>query len=264
MRQHSGRQRNDDDIVPGSQAVLLTDGRRSDCHHAACRPVSTIRAPDIMPHRVAFYPCCAEDVAEPLDLLRGFADEVVFCDVNASPTCQGRGSPGVETRWLSWSAVSTPERDLLYCAARDVTDQKRAAAELEERAAELAAVNQELEAFSYSVSHDLRAPLRHVTGFASLLQRSAGAAARRHRSRSGGGGRLRSGDRRAREARGLPDARHAASRRVARWPGRRRRRARRGEMSAAPDLWAVNRAAIETNATVLPTPIRANAAVSAT
>jgi PAS domain S-box-containing protein len=76
-------------------------------------------------------------------------------------------------RWLNWSAVSTPERGLLYCAARDVTDQKRAAADLERRAAELAMVNDELEAFSYSVSHDLRAPLRHVTGFASLLKRSA-------------------------------------------------------------------------------------------
>ncbi len=75
-------------------------------------------------------------------------------------------------RWLSWSAVAAPERGLIYAAARDVTEQKRAAVELEQRAAELAAANQELEAFSYSVSHDLRAPLRHVTGFASLLQQS--------------------------------------------------------------------------------------------
>jgi PAS domain S-box-containing protein len=48
-------------------------------------------------------------------------------------------------------------------------------AELERRIAELTSVNQELEAFAYSVSHDLRAPLRHIDGFSKILVEEAGA-----------------------------------------------------------------------------------------
>lgn len=57
----------------------------------------------------------------------------------------------------------------VFAAARDVTAQKQAELEINRRTAELEVSNHELEAFSYSVSHDLRAPLRAIDGFSQAL-----------------------------------------------------------------------------------------------
>jgi PAS domain S-box-containing protein len=79
--------------------------------------------------------------------------------------------------------MQLPEADeqVILLTISDITARKQFEAQvlelnrqLEGKIAQISDSNRELEAFSYSVSHDLRAPLRHITGFAEKLQRHLG------------------------------------------------------------------------------------------
>jgi PAS domain S-box-containing protein len=79
-------------------------------------------------------------------------------------------------RWIGWTAAAFHAEKLVYIFGRDVTQRKTNEqkieslnAQLKQRVQELTDINSELEAFSYSISHDLRAPLRSMQGFADAL-----------------------------------------------------------------------------------------------
>jgi signal transduction histidine kinase len=83
-------------------------------------------------------------------------------------------SEQIQASWIHHQVVQLT--DGVAITSRDITDRKRAEEEirelnhaLQQHAGQLEAANEEVEAFTYSVSHDLRAPLRAVDGYTRIL-----------------------------------------------------------------------------------------------
>jgi PAS domain S-box-containing protein len=98
---------------------------------------------------------------------------------------EGRMVIDSQIRWMHFESIPRwlASGEIIFTGVlSDVTEQKLAEEKIKlfneeleirviERTSQLEASNKELEAFSYSVSHDLRAPLRHISGYADLLNR---------------------------------------------------------------------------------------------
>ncbi|MCW0459502.1 Adaptive-response sensory-kinase SasA [Xanthomonas sacchari] len=179
--------------------MLRANGRAAAVLQTVREPIVLLdNGQRMLMHNTAFAELYGMDLADPPKLLADVGDGVwqdpVIVQRLADVLLRGRelwdfeheqlGADGVpRTMLLNARRMPLPdsEDEVVLMTVSDITLQKTAQQRIQElnrqlegKIEQVSEVNRELEAFSYSVSHDLRAPLRHVAGFADKLVRHLG------------------------------------------------------------------------------------------
>jgi PAS domain S-box-containing protein len=143
----------------------------------ACELISGYSPQELLDKR--FADICAPDRLE--HTVRSFSGQMVAGGYNQFETALIRKDGRRVELWVAGETVYDGGRLVgMHCTAKDITERVRGREELErqvaERTRELRETNEQLNAFCYSVAHDLKAPLRAQSAFATILETEYGAA----------------------------------------------------------------------------------------